>query len=61
MEQKVKEITDSLDEIIKFILPHTGDFKKEVKLLSQKKTFFEKIDALSQKYDELLKELEQGK
>lgn len=59
MEEKAKSILFGIDEMIKTILPHTGNFHKEVKLLSKKADFNEKIDALLQKYDEIIKELEQ--
>jgi hypothetical protein len=59
MEQKAKEIIFGIEEMIKTILPHTGNFHKEVKLLSKKAEFFQKIDVLLEKYDEMIKELEQ--
>ena len=59
MEDKFKQITDDIDKIIKTILPHTGNFNKEVKLLSQKKMFFDMLDETLKKYDDLIKNLEQ--
>lgn len=59
LERNLSSITKEIDNIIIYILPHTGEFKKEVKLLSKKEQIFKKIDKLVEKYDKLIDKLEQ--
>ena len=43
------------------ILPHTGDFRKEITLLSKKGEFEELIDKMAEKYDKIIELIEQEK
>ena len=43
------------------ILPHTGDFRKEVMLLKRKEEFEEIIDKMAEKYDKIIELIEQEK
>lgn len=58
LKNKIHKLTEEIDNIIKYILPHTGSFKKEVKLLSKKEQIFKRIDELAKKYDKLIEKLE---
>lgn len=59
--KRIHNLTKEIDNIIKYILPHTGNFKKEVKLLTKKQEIFKKIDELAEKYDKIIDKLEQQK
>ena len=61
MERRIISLTKDIDKIVKQILPHTGNFRKEVKLLLKKDSIHKKIDALAERYDKLIQALEQGK
>lgn len=61
MERRIISLTKDIDKIVKQILPHTGNFRKEVKLLLKKDSIHKKIDALAERYDKLIQSLEQGK
>ncbi len=43
------------------ILPHTGDFRKEVMLLKRKEEFTEIIDNMAEKYDKIIDLIEKEK
>jgi hypothetical protein len=57
MDLELKKVVEEIDNIIKDILPHTGIFRKEVKLLLKKEEYFKEIDKIAQKYDELIASL----
>lgn len=43
------------------ILPHTGDFRKEVMLLSKKEEFEDIINKMAEKYDKIIELIENEK
>jgi len=57
MDLELKKVVEEIDNIIKDILPHTGIFRKEVKLLLKKEEYFKEIDKIAEKYDELIASL----
>lgn len=61
MKRKITYLIKDFDNIMKQILPHTGDFRKEVMLLSKKQEFEIIIDKMVDKYDKIIKLIEQEK
>ena len=61
MKRKITYLIKDFDKIMKEILPHTGDFRKEVSLLSRKAEFEEIIDKMAEKYDKIIELIEQEK
>lgn len=61
MKRKITYLIKDFDNIMKQILPHTGDFRKEVMLLSKKQEFEEIIDKMAEKYDKIIELIEKEK
>lgn len=61
MKRKITYLIKDFDNIMKQILPHTGDFKKEVMLLSKKEEFEIIIDKMVEKYDKIIELIEKEK
>lgn len=59
MRHKITTLTKEIDNIIKIMIPTAGNFHEEVKLLLKKEVLHKKIDALVEKYDKLINELEE--
>jgi len=59
MKRKITYLIKDFDKIMREILPHTGDFKKEVLLLRRKEEFEEIIDRMAEKYDKIIEMIEQ--
>jgi hypothetical protein len=54
MKRKITYLIKDFDKIMREILPHTGDFRKEVMLLSKKNEFEQIIDKMAEKYDKII-------
>lgn len=61
MKRKITYLIKDFDNIMKQILPHTGDFRKEVMLLSKKQEFEIIIDKMAEKYDKIIELIEKEK
>lgn len=61
MKRKITYLIKDFDNIMKQILPHTGDFRKEVMLLSKKEEFEILIDKMAEKYDKIIELIEKEK
>lgn len=61
MKRKITYLIKDFDKMMREILPHTGDFRKEVMLLSRKAEFEEIIDKMAEKYDKIINLIEQNK
>lgn len=61
MKRSITYLIKDLDKLIKEIIPYTGDFKKEVLILKKKEQLFKKIDDIVNKYDKMIKTLENNK
>jgi hypothetical protein len=61
MKRKITYLIKDFDKIMREILPHTGDFRKEVLLLQRKEEFEEIIDKMAEKYDKIIQLIEQEK
>lgn len=61
MKRKITYLIKDFDKIMREILPHTGDFHKEVLLLKRKEEFEQIIDKMAEKYDKILLLIEQEK
>lgn len=61
MERRTNSIIKQLDELLKQIIPHTGEFHKEAKLFIKREKLKKKIDDIAQKYDKLISSLEAKK
>jgi hypothetical protein len=61
MKRKITYLIKDFDKIMREILPHTGDFRKEVMLLRRKEEFTEIIDNMAEKYDKIIDLIEKEK
>jgi len=61
VKRKITYLIKDFDKIMREILPHTGDFRKEITLLSKKGEFEELIDKMAEKYDKIIELIEQEK
>ncbi len=61
MKRKITYLIKDFDKIMREILPHTGDFRKEVMLLKRKEEFTEIIDNMAEKYDKIIDLIEKEK
>ena len=61
MKRKITYLIKDFDKIMREILPHTGDFRKEVMLLKRREEFSEMIDNMAEKYDKIIDLIEQEK
>ncbi len=61
MKRKITYLIKDFDKIMREILPHTGDFRKEVMLLGKKQEFEEMIDKMAEKYDKIIELIENEK
>ena len=61
MKRKITYLIKDFDKIMREILPHTGDFRKEVLLLQRKQEFEEIIDKMAEKYDKIIELIEKEK
>jgi hypothetical protein len=61
MKRKITYLIKDFDKIMREILPHTGDFRKEVMLLKRKEEFTEIIDSMAEKYDKIIDLIEKEK
>ena len=61
MKRKITYLIKDFDKIMREILPHTGDFRKEVMLLKRREEFSEMIDNMAEKYDKIIELIEQEK
>lgn len=61
MKRKITYLIKDFDKIMREILPHTGDFRKEVMLLKRKEEFTEIIDSMVEKYDKIIDLIEKEK
>jgi len=61
MKRKITYLIKDFDKIMREILPHTGDFRKEVMLLKRKEEFIEIIDNMAEKYDKIIELIENEK
>lgn len=61
MKRKITYLIKDFDKIMREILPHTGDFRKEVILLKRKEEFTEIIDNMAEKYDKIIDLIEKEK
>lgn len=61
MERRTNSIIKQLDELLKQIIPHTGEFRKEAKLFIKREKLKKKIDSIAEKYEKLIASLEAKK
>lgn len=60
MERRTNSIIKEIDKLIESIIPHTGDFRKEVSLFVKREKLHKKLDIIIEKYDKLIASLEKG-
>lgn len=61
MERRTNSIIKQIDNLLKQILPHTGEFRKEAKLYIKREKIKKKIDDIAEKYERLIASLEAKK
>ena len=60
MKERLLMLTGDIDALIKYILPHTDNFHKEIKLLAEKQYIHAQIDEMVKKCDKLINALKKG-